>query len=507
MSEGSPRDGRRDEVRALFERAGGRLPERVRQEAKALSRQVALRSSSRPPRRRAVAFRPGDVLAGRYVIRREIGRGGVATVYQATDRKFGVEVAVKVAAATGEAFEEFRERFRREARISYLIGKAPGLVRALDWGEVEDRGVLYLVLDLVRDAEPLDLERGSRAQRLEALARAARRVRHVHAQGVVHRDLKPSNFLVDGRGRVYLGDFGTAKSLRGEGDAEGPRREARLITRTGVLMGTPQFMAPEQFDDARQVERPADVYALGVMLYFALTGRYPYAGETPMEFLSLQLKTRYGLAPPPPSPRTLDPSVPAALDALCMASIALDPDERPTDAGAFLADLVGEGGAPGQAPWDALGLDDDGFAPLGALRALRRSLGGEGLAARIAGAPALHAVDERPVRGRVGYEGKVGFLLRRATRSPGSPVSLGRTRESDLCVSLVSVSKAHVRFTRDPRGWAVEDLGSSNGTELDGEVLTPGQRRSLRPGSMLRLAQHLTLRFLPPEELLALLAG
>src|SRR5689334_6231413 len=140
-------------------------------------------------------MKAGTVIAGRYTIERELGRGGMGAVFVAKDSKFGGRVALKVASVSGLAFDEFKERFAREARIGHRLGRTEGFVRALDWGELDGTN-LYLAMDLVDGASSLDLANGPLRERLERLIRGARLVARAHALGVVHRDLKPQNFLV-----------------------------------------------------------------------------------------------------------------------------------------------------------------------------------------------------------------------------------------------------------------------------------------------------------------------
>src|SRR5579883_1361586 len=275
-------------------------------------------------------MKPGQLIASRYTIEKEIGRGGMGSVFIATDQKFGGKVALKVATAAGVTLDEFRERFAREARIGHRLGRSEGFVRALDWGEI-DGTTLYLSMDLVENARPLDLTGGTLAGRLERLARAASLVATAHGLGVVHRDLKPQNFLVDGAGRIFLSDFGLAKS-RGEADATGPQ-----ITRTGLGMGTPNYMPPEQFDDARGTDERADVYALGVMLFQVLTGKLPYEGSA-TSIMQKQVRVQGGLDRPP-RPSLVEKNVPAALDDLCARALELDRDRRLADARSFAAAL------------------------------------------------------------------------------------------------------------------------------------------------------------------------
>jgi eukaryotic-like serine/threonine-protein kinase len=247
-------------------------------------------------------------------------------VYLAHDAKFGEQVALKIAAAAGGAYDDFRNRFVREARIGNRLGRLSGFVRAFDWGEF-GTGFLYLGMDLVMDATPLDLLTGTLAERLQRFAVASVLVGQAHGEGIVHRDLKPENFLQAKGGAIFLTDFGLAKLM---GDDEAPNAFSPTnvnLTTSRMGMGTPRYMAPEQFEDAKNVDGRADVYSLGVMLFLAITGRTPYTGDSVHAYVSRHTRVRLGELPEP-SPKDHAPWVPDDLNALCKASIALRPDER-----------------------------------------------------------------------------------------------------------------------------------------------------------------------------------
>ncbi|HBP23230.1 MAG TPA: hypothetical protein DEA08_36330 [Planctomycetes bacterium] len=269
----------------------------------------------------------------RYRIERLLGTGGMGAVYLARDAKFGEEVALKVAAAVGGGEAVIRQRFQREAKIGYRLGQQTGFVRAFDWGR--HGHLLYLVMDLVRGARALALDEGSRAERLGRLADAARLVERAHAAGVIHRDLKPANFLEDEQGAVHLSDFGLAK-LGGIEELAGQETMPQLTT-SHIGMGTPRFMPPEQFEDAKRVDERVDVYALGVMLYRALTNEYPFDGR-PLEILRAQQEVLGGKAPPP-RPRDVDADLPEELDALCARALVLEADQRLDSASELLEGL------------------------------------------------------------------------------------------------------------------------------------------------------------------------
>ncbi|RMG07045.1 MAG: hypothetical protein D6731_24495 [Planctomycetota bacterium] len=265
----------------------------------------------------------GALIAGRYRIERQIGRGGTGRVYAATDTKFDMGVALKIATPPELDYDEFLGRFKREAKIGRLLGRRSSrFVRALDWGEYGGDS-LYLVMDLVEGARDLDLKNGSLEDRIARLARAAELVREVHALGIVHRDVKPANFLVSVHGRIHLADFGLAKVMN-EAASEWPSLSGS-VTQSGFAMGTPYYMAPEQVD-AKAVDARADVYALGVMLFLALTGELPYEGNIGELLIAHQI-VRNGDAPPP-NPLERVPDLPEELAELCLRAMHLDVEQR-----------------------------------------------------------------------------------------------------------------------------------------------------------------------------------
>src|SRR3990172_8333024 len=209
---------------------------------------------------------------GRYEIKSELGRGGMATVYRGYDPRFEREVAVKVLPPEMlHADPQFRLRFQREAKIIARL-EHPSIVPVYDVGEENNQ--LYFVMRFMgggslagRIRERVD--RGEEAARL--LAQIAPGVDEAHAKGIVHRDLKPSNILFDNQNVPYISDFGIAKLTQAE---------STNVTGSAVI-GTPAYMAPEQALGS-DVDGRADVYALGVILYEMLTGKQPYRADTPM---------------------------------------------------------------------------------------------------------------------------------------------------------------------------------------------------------------------------------
>lgn len=263
--------------------------------------------------------RPVDPLIGvelerTYLLGEELGRGGMGALYVARHRRLRRDVAVKVLHAAFATHELALARFFREAEALARV-RSPHVVQVLDALRVPD-GRPALVVELL---EGEDLQaRLARVQRLpidETLALAielCRGLSAAHAVGVVHRDLKPSNVFLDARaGVAKLIDFGVAHL---DGDA--------ALTRTGTVVGTPAYMAPEQVRGSAGVDGRADVYGVGAVLYRCLTGRAPYEGSTPTAVLSQVLERS------PEPPRAITPELPAEVESLVMRAMARDPDTR-----------------------------------------------------------------------------------------------------------------------------------------------------------------------------------
>ena len=262
----------------------------------------------------------GAVLAGTYRIVRNIGRGGMGRLYEAQhtrlDRRFAIKVLHEGHARSRDAVR----RFEREARVlsrirsDHVLGVVDVLFTADDRAAiVTDRlegEDLKVRLDRVGKLEPHEA--------VPIARQVCRGLAAVHAEGIVHRDLKPSNLFLesgaDGRVTVKVLDFGVAKMV-GEAD----------LTRTGAVVGTPAYMAPEQARGSAKVDERADVYAIGAVLYRMLTGRAPYIGDEPAQLLASLLHEV------PRRPRSIDPSIPIGLEAVVQRAMARDPDGRPSD--------------------------------------------------------------------------------------------------------------------------------------------------------------------------------
>ncbi|MFG1777194.1 protein kinase [Micromonospora sp. NPDC049048] len=262
----------------------------------------------------------GVVLSDRYRLDDRVATGGMGAVWRCTDLMLERTVAVKVLLPALSADPEFAARFRAEARMLAAL-RHPGVVAVHDVGWsvlADDSQVDYLVMEYV-DGQPLSswLRRAGRldpASTMSVVTQAAEALHTAHLAGIVHRDVKPGNLLVRADGRAVLVDFGIARS----GTTAG-------ITAANVMLGTAAYMSPEQA--ANQPVSPAtDIYALGAVAYFCLTGQPPFDGDSP-----LQVALRHLQEEPPPLP----PDVPPAVAALVRQAMARQPDDRFPDAAAM----------------------------------------------------------------------------------------------------------------------------------------------------------------------------
>ncbi|GAB3881065.1 serine/threonine-protein kinase [Microbispora bryophytorum subsp. camponoti] len=259
------------------------------------------------------------VLGGRYRLTSPIAAGGMGEVWRAEDELLGREVAVKLLGRHVAGDATFRDRFRSEARITAGLTD-PGIAQVFDYGETD--GVAYLVMELVR-GEPLSaiLARNGVLGpdvTLDLVEQTARGLHAAHRAGVIHRDVKPGNLLVTETGQVKITDFGIARAL-----------EAAPLTATGTILGTAQYISPEQASGTT-LTPASDIYSLGVVAYECLTGRPPFTAENPVA-----LALRHLNDTPPPLPG----NVPAPVAALVTAMLAKDPAARP-ETGPVLLDGV-----------------------------------------------------------------------------------------------------------------------------------------------------------------------
>jgi eukaryotic-like serine/threonine-protein kinase len=280
----------------------------------------------------------GELIAERYELEELVGTGGMSSVYRAHDRLLERHVAIKVLHERFTAEGEYVERFRREARAVAQLSH-PNIVTVIDRGEQDDRQ--FIVFEYV-DGENLKVlvEREGPLPEREAIELAlqvASALGFAHEQGLVHRDVKPQNVLLNDGHEAKVTDFGIARSL----DVKGG------LTQTGTVMGTSDYIAPEQARGSR-VDAQSDVYSLGAVLYELLTGEVPFAGDN---FVAVAMQH---INQPPPSVRERRPELSPCVDAAVRRAMAKEPrdrfgsmDELCTELSACLAELDGNGGLTG----------------------------------------------------------------------------------------------------------------------------------------------------------------
>ena len=307
-------------------------------------------------------------LAGRYRLEEVIGRGGMSTVYRATDLALDREVAVKIALdPLAEENPVYVARFKREARAAAALSH-PGVVTVYDAGA--DGSTRYIVMEYVHGrnlAEILRAEGSVAPTRAATIAaQVADTMAAAHAAGIVHRDIKPGNIMVGANDRVKVLDFGIARTADGV-----------TLTQTASVLGTAPYMSPEQAM-GNPADARSDIYSLGCVLYEMLTGKPPFIAEVAAAVLHQHVR----VAPKPPS--ALNPAVPAALDALVLHMLAKAPEDRPQTAAEVRDRLSAYAAGPATAPTRRLAPEAEAAAAA---------------AAAAAGAAAMAADDSRAATG------------------------------------------------------------------------------------------------------------
>ena len=267
-------------------------------------------------------IKPGGLFANRYEVKEMLGQGGMGTVFKAVDRELGEVIAIKTLKEDflkqePAALERFKSEIRLARRISHR-----NVVRTHDLGETN--GQYFITMEYVEGKSLRDLIKRSGklpvAVTLSVGKQLARALEVAHEQGIIHRDIKPANMVVEPDGVLKVMDFGIARM------ASQPQESG--VTMQGAIVGTPEYMAPEQVL-GEGVDHRADLYAAGCVLFECLSGRAPFKAETPYQLVAQLLEDT------PPRVRTLNPDVPTALDQLVADLLAKQPDQRPANAAAM----------------------------------------------------------------------------------------------------------------------------------------------------------------------------
>ena len=266
-------------------------------------------------------IQPGTDI-GRYHVLEQLGEGGMAVVYKAYDTRLENEVAIKfirTGSLPPDALPRLQKRFQIEAKKMARMTH-PNIVNVMDYGEYE--GAPYLVMPFLPGGTLKELlgKMFSVDETVNILLPIAEALSYAHGEGLVHRDIKPSNILITKTGQPILSDFGVAKVLESE--------ETLDLTTTGMGVGTPEYMAPEQ-GEGRSIDHRADIYALGIVFFEMVTGRKPFTADTPMAVIVKQMRD------PLPKPTLLNPNLSQEAERVLFKTLAKDPNDRYADMGVF----------------------------------------------------------------------------------------------------------------------------------------------------------------------------
>jgi serine/threonine-protein kinase len=400
---------------------------------------------------------------GGYKLERRIATGGMASIYQGFDHKLSRSVAIKMVPlqtqATADSQEEILARFRQEAQAIARL-RHQNILTIYGYGEEE--GWAYIIMeyvpggslqDLLKSSGPLDWKRA-----LNVVIPVAQALAFAHAQDIIHRDIKPANILMAEENWPLLADFGLAKLLRST---------VMVLTGPGQIVGTMAYAAPEQVQGDK-VDARLDIYSLGIVLYELLTGKLPFLGETPFDFMIARLTDE-------PIPiLEANPSLPIQFAPIMAKVLARNPNERYQTMVEFCRDLTAVRNELSKITPAALNPahpEDKNRATIALQAEEKLNKMNVRLKLIAAGQDIL-----RPVRSEL--------VIGRAHKDSMPDIDLGPYGGSQA-----GVSRRHNRLLRQGDHWFVEDLGSTNGTFVNGVKVAFQQRAAVKPGDIIRVGQ------------------
>ncbi|HEU5348352.1 MAG TPA: protein kinase [Ktedonobacterales bacterium] len=404
---------------------------------------------------------------GNYTIEALLGTGGMGQVYRGVHQFLKVERAIKVMNPAVAADTSFQARFQQEAQAAAALNHQ-NIVEVFDFGEQKDQ--YYMVMELVIDGSLRTLLRQRAAGKtwelplgLDLIRQAAEGLGYAHSKGMVHRDIKPDNLLLQklsdtpaGKAQYLLKitDFGLARLAEGGG----------VRTVSGVVMGTPAYMSPEQCQGGA-VDGRSDLYSLGVVLYEVATGYLPFQAASVSEAVYKHVFVT------PPSPRQVRPDLPQALEDIILRCLAKKPEGRYATGEELARALQGVIGAPELTTMPPIHPGQPKAAPTPPTPPAVSLLVGS------SSFPRIRVMDQS---GRTLQVVEVNKLV----------LIVGRQPSSDIVLAEEGVSRCHLRVTRDGARISVTDLGSNNGTVLAGSRLLPQATTDWEKGQALRVGPY-----------------
>jgi serine/threonine protein kinase len=395
---------------------------------------------------------------GGYSLTKELGKGGMATVYKAYQPKLARWVAVKVldpAYITDDS--QVLARFRREARAIARLPH-PNILTVHDYGEEE--GLTYIVMEYVEGGTLKDQLRGEpfECQRAVSLSiGVGRALAFAHEQGIIHRDVKPANILLRREDWPLLADFGLVKL----------QETRRALTQAGMILGTPDYTSPEQAL-GETADHRADIYALGVVLFEMITGELPFKAAKAFDVLLMHINE------PPPKPRELAPNTPELVEEIILKALAKAPEERFSAMQEMVAQLeIAQEALNMPARVSSPQVDDTLHHATVQIESIQSYLKGPRFVVAATGSLLLIPRKDEVLIGRTDPRGNI-------------------VPDIDLSMyggGTAGVSRQHARLLRKTEGWMIEDLHSTNGTFVNDHSVAPAQPAPLNDGDSIRCGQ------------------